>query len=163
MNKPEPINIQPQPIITKKLLAQIASKAIAEADGQFTANDIFERVKATAVSANWRVLLDQTCWSITKTAIDSHATPKLQSNADWVGYGETVIKLIDGKLVKVKHATINDMDVRANNVKDNLNKIRQAADKELARIKEIQDVMRAKNMMFAGDAITFLDREAKSV
>ena len=162
MNKPEPINIPPQPIITKRLLAQIASKAIAEAAGQFTANDIFERVKATAVSANWRTLLDQTCWSITKTAIDNHASPKLQSNDDWVGYGETVIKLIDGKLVKVKHATLNDLDVRANNVKDNLTKIKQAAEKELARIKEIQGVMRSKNLKFAGDALGYLGDGGKS-
>ena len=162
MNKPESINIQPQPIITKKLLVQIASKAIAEADGQFTATDIFECVKATAVSANWRTLLDQTCWSITKTAIDNHASPKLQSNDDWVGYGETVIKLIDGKLVKVKHATLNDLDVRANNVKDNLTKIKQAAEKELARIKEIQGVMRSKNLKFAGDALGYLGDGGKS-
>ena len=162
MNKPEPINIPPQPIITKRLLAQIASKAIAEAAGQFTANDIFERVKATAVSANWRTLLDQTCWSITKTAIDNHASPKLQSNDDWVGYGETVIKLIDGKLVKVKHATLNDLDVRANNVKDNLTKSKQAAEKELARIKEIQGVMRSKNLKFAGDALGYLEDGGKS-
>jgi len=160
MINPESTSIQP--IITKRLLTQIASKAIAEADGQFTANDIFERVKATAVSANWRTLLDQTCWSITKTAIDSHTSPRLQSNDDWIGYGETVIKLIDGKLVKVKHATINDMDVRANNVKDNLNKIRQAAEKELARIKEIQGVMRSKNLKFAGDALGYLDVAGKT-
>jgi hypothetical protein len=162
MNKPEPINIPPQPIITKRLLAQIASKAIAEAAGQFTANDIFERVKATAVSANWRTLLDQTCWSITKTAIDNHTSPKLQSNDDWIGYGETVIKLIDGKLVKVKHATINDLDVRANNVKDNLIKIKQAAENELARIKEIQGVMRSKNLKFAGDALGYLEGGEKA-
>lgn len=160
MINPESTSIQP--IITKRLLTQIASKAIAEADGQFTANDIFERVKATAVSANWRVLLDQTCWSITKTAIDNHTSPKLQSNDDWIGYGETVIKLIDGKLVKVKHATINDLDVRANNVKDNLIKIKQAAENELARIKEIQGVMRSKNLKFAGDALGYLDVAGKA-
>ena len=79
MNKPEPINTAPQPIITKRLLAQIAGKAIAEAEGQFTAADICERVKNTAISANCRPLLDETCWSVTRKAIDAH--PKIAREA----------------------------------------------------------------------------------
>lgn len=157
MNKPEPINPAPQPIITMRLLAQIASKAIAEAEGQFTAADIYERVKNTAISANWRTLLDETCWSVTRKAIDAHATPKTQSSDDWIGYGETVIKLNEGHLVKVKHATTADLDVRAKNVKDNLAMIKQAAELEIERIETIQRTMREMNLPFAGQALIYLN------
>lgn len=156
MNKPEPINPAPQPIITKRLLAQIAGKAIAEAEGQFTAADIYERVKNTAISANWRTLLDEACWSVTRKAIDAHATPKIRSD-DWIGYGETVIKLNDGYLVKVKHATTADLDVRAKNVKDNLAMIKQAAELEIERIETIQRAMREMNLPFAGQALVYLN------
>lgn len=148
------------PVITKKILSKIASKAIADAKGIFTAEEIFEQVKNVAVSANWRTLLEETCWSVTNSAIDNHATPHLKDISDWFGYGETVLKITENNLVKVKDATINHLDVRVKNVKDNLAKIRQAAETELDRIEKIQQVMRTHNLKLAGDAIPYLSPPA---
>lgn len=161
MNKPEPINIPSQPIITRKLLAQIAGKAISDAKGRFTDQDIYETVKATAVSANWRTLLDETCWAIVNSAIDRHATPRISGNADWIGYGDTVIKLSDGARVKVYHAMDSDMETRERNVKDNMAKIKHAGEIELGRIETIRKTMRDNRLTYAGEALEILDRSDK--
>lgn len=59
--------------------------------------------------------------------------------------------------IKVKHATTADLDVRAKNVKDNLARIKQAAEQEIERIETIQRTMRERNLPFAGQALVYLN------
>lgn len=70
---------------------------------------------------------------------------------------EMVESINDGHLVKVKHATTADLDVRAKNVKDNLARIKQAAEQEIERIETIQRTMRERNLPFAGQALIYLN------
>lgn len=156
MNKPAPT--EPKKLITRRVLSNIASQFIRETKGRFTAQDVYEHVKDTAVSANWLTLLDETVWSITRQTIDRLSTPKISDNDDWFGYGETVIKLPESACVKVCDATINDFNVRIENVETNRAKINMAADAEIERIAKIKDVMIRHNLQLAGEALDILSR-----
>lgn len=156
MSKPESFN--PSEFVTKDALRQTARAAIREMRGQFSEADIFQKVRDQALISNLVSLLDETAWSITKAEIRRQARPRLTDNADWIGYGEMLIKLPEGKVVKVIHATINDLGVRRNNVKDNLAMVTASAEAELARLDTIEKVMKEQNLSYAGEAIDYLDK-----
>ena len=77
--------------------------------------------------------------------------------SSWRGRPPSLESFNDGYLVKVKHATTADLDVRAKNVKDNLAMIKQAAELEIERIETIQRAMREMNLPFAGQALVYLN------
>ena len=154
MNKPEPI--APSLFVTRDVLRQIARESIADMEGQFAQEDIFRKVKEAALASNLHSLLDESAWAITKAEIRRQARPRLMDNDDWIGYGEMLIKLPEGRVVKVIHATIADLDIRENNVKDNLAAITASAEAEFARIRDLKATMIAHNMAYAGEAIDYL-------
>lgn len=155
MNKPEPIN--PSLFVTRDTLRQIARESIADMQGQFAQEDIFKKVKEAALASNLLSLLDESAWAITKAEIRRQARPRLSSNDDWIGYGEMLIKLPDGKVVKVIHSTINDLNVRKNNVKENLATITKSSEEELARLDALEATMVTHNLTYAGEAIRILE------
>ena len=157
MGKPE--SITAALFVTKDVLRQTARDAIADMTGQFSEADVFAKVREAAMGSNLVSLLDESAWSITKSEIRRQARPRLADNADWIGYGDLLIKLPEGKVVKVIHATIADLDVRENNVKENLATITRTSEAEIERIKTLKETMVAQNLPYAGAAIEFLERQ----
>lgn len=157
MGKLEVIHLSP--FVTRDVLRQTAREAIQAMQSQFSEADIFNRVRETAMASNLVSLLDEAAWSITKAEIRRQARPRLTDNDDWIGYGEMLIKLSEGKVVKVTHATIADLDTRENNVKENLATITRTSEAEIARLKTLKDTMIANNMTYAGEAIDYLEKQ----
>lgn len=151
--------IQPSPFVTRDALRQAAREAIQGMQAQFSEADIFNRVRETAMASNLVSLLDEAAWSITKAEIKRQARPRLTDNDDWIGYGEMLIKLPEGKVVRVTHATIADLDARENNVLENLAIITKSSEEEIARLKTLKETMIVNNMTYAGEAIDYLEKQ----
>lgn len=156
MSKPE--ILIPFEFVTKDILRQTAKKAIQDMQGPFSETDIFNAVRDKALESNLLSLLDETAWSITKEEVKRQARPRLTDSSDWIGYGEMLIKLPEGRAVKVVHATMNDLNVRRNNVKENLAIVTASSEAELKRIDTLEQTMKAHDFSYAGQAIDCLEK-----
>lgn len=157
MNNPA-VNIPNAPlmVITRKVLVQAANQFMANAEGVYSQEDVFNAVAEMAEAAQHKTLITELSWSVAREVIKRRSTPRLTHSEDWVGYGETAINLPESMIVNIYHARPEALDHRARNVIDNRDRIIVAANEELERINKIQDMMQKMGFVTAGPALDVL-------
>lgn len=141
MNNPAMQLPQVSMLVTRKTLTQAADKFMAGAVGVYSQDDVFNAVMSVVSSANRKMLDEETSWAISREAISRRSKPRLSHSEDWVGYGELAIKLPETKIVNVYYAEKTALDHRLNNVIENRDRIIQATDDEIRRVRLIQAMM----------------------
>jgi hypothetical protein len=157
MNNPA-VNIQPSQlmIVTRKVLVQAANQFMANSEGVYSQEDVFNAVAEIAEIAQHKTLITELSWSVAREVIKRRSTPRLTHSEDWVGYGETAINLPESMIVNIYHAGKVALDHRASNVIDNRDRIIAAANEELSRINKVQDMMQKMGFVTAGPALDVL-------
>lgn len=162
MNNPA-INIQNAPlmIVTRKVLVRAADQFMANAEGYYSQEDVFNAVAEMAEAAHHKTLITELSWSVAREVIKRRSTPRLAHSEDWVGYGETAINLPESMIVNVYHAGKVALDHRASNVIENRERVIAAANNELSRIAKIQNMMQKMGFETAGPALDVLSAIAE--
>lgn len=143
----------------KKMRAQLFQAGVhfmQSVEGIYKQEDVFEVIRNEARKLPQDILFDEACKSIGKSAINSQTTPKLSGNEDWIGYGNMVISLPDTKLVNVRYAGFDALDIRKAHVIENRDRIVKASNEEIKRIDVIQELMIKIQVDIAGPALKIL-------
>ena len=144
------------PIKMRKHLIKVGNDFMASSVGIYDVADVIHVIEDAARSFDADTLIKETAKAIGQSVIRSRSTPHLTDNEDWIGYGELVIKLPDTKLVNVRYAGHDALDIRKTNVIENRDQIVRAADLEIQRIDRIQSTMIKMSVDVAGPALDVL-------
>ncbi len=154
MNNPaRRIEVEPALIVTRKVLVQTADRFMADAVGIYTQDDIFEAVAEMAGAANPKTLIHEVAWAVTREVIKRRTTPHLTHSEDWIGYGEVAITLPEREIVNIYHATVSALDHRESNVLENMARVQQATQYEIARLTHLKNTMAEMGVETAGPAL----------
>ena len=151
-------------IFSKKMskeLNRVASQFMLGAEGIYSQESVIEIVRFAASHYDPAALVEAACKEIARKAISAHTKPHLSHNDDWIGYGNMGIALPEAKIVNVRYASINALEVRKANVIENRDNVVKASKEEIDRIETVQNLMLKLDVDIAEPALRILAMEAK--